>query len=233
MTVPERVNCPVASRARTIPKSMTRGPTGDSSTLEGLRVAIYHLGLVDGGQGRRDADRERVEIGSTQRAVGGHRLLQARAVDEVGGDPQRVLVQSGVQNWPGAEPPHAPRRCRFLPEPLPELGLTRQFGVDDLHRDPPSAAVFGKPHRAHPAAASRRTTRYGPIISTMSTALQNIRVKECLPSSKGEPLRSSWAGARARVAPLGSEERIWCGCRRARRWWRWCRCWKARTPMPA
>jgi hypothetical protein len=45
------------------------------------------------------------------------------------------------------------RRLRLAPEPPDELGIARQFRVDDLHRDRPAAGRAAQVDPAHPARA--------------------------------------------------------------------------------
>ncbi len=51
------------STAQAIPKSITRGPSGESSTFDGLRSRVHQAGAVDRGQGRRDAHRDPFHVG--------------------------------------------------------------------------------------------------------------------------------------------------------------------------
>ncbi len=110
-------------------------------------------GAVDGGERRRDADREALEVGAGQGPPLLDGLLQRRPVDELGDDVEGIAVEFGVQHGRGAEPADLPRRRHLAAEPLPERALAGQFPVDDLDGEPPAGAVLAEVDRPHAAAA--------------------------------------------------------------------------------
>jgi hypothetical protein len=143
----------VPCSAREIPKSITRGPSAAMRMLPGLRSRWTRprTWIACSASIRPPASRQTAASGS------GPDLATSSASDGPGhvgrGEPWRVVVGAGADDGGGVGAADGLRRFRLAPEPPRELGIARQFRVDDLHRDRPRPAgtAAGKP----PPAADR------------------------------------------------------------------------------
>ena len=143
----------VASSARAMPKSITLGLPGASSTLRGFRsrwmtpapwIAVSAVATPIATPCRLDGG---------QRAALVDHLGQARPVDVLDDQVGRVVVGVGVEHLGGAERRHLPGPVDLAAEPPPELVVRRQVGPHHLDRDQRPGRVAGQVDGAHAALA--------------------------------------------------------------------------------
>ena len=127
----------LASAAREMPKSMTRGPSSASSTFGGFRSrCTMPAAWIAPRPWASSAASASTDV-AAQRAVPGDRLGEGRPGDVGGGQPRHRCVYVGVNHRRREQAAHRPRRGDLAGEPVPEFGLPGQFGPG---RSPRSAA---------------------------------------------------------------------------------------------
>ncbi len=136
-----------------MPKSITLGLPGASSTLRGLRSRW----ITPAPWMAVSAVATPIATLCRLAAVSGPRSLdhlgQAGAVDVLDHQVGRVVVGVGVEHLGGAERRHLPGPVDLAAEPAPELVVGRQVGADHLDRDQPPPGVAGQVDGAHAALA--------------------------------------------------------------------------------
>ena len=154
-------------RAREIPKSITRGPSAAMRMLPGLRSRWTRPRpwIACSASLRPPASRQTAAFWHRPRAV--HQFGERRSWHVGRGEPGRAVVRAGVDNGRGVDAADRFRRLHLAPEPPHELGITRQFRVDDLDRDGPAAWRTAQVHPAHPAGAQ-------PCLQVENTHLPRI-----------------------------------------------------------
>ena len=193
--MPLRVSA-VASSARAIPKSITRGPSGASSTLDGLRSRCTTPAAWMACRASATPAISRNTIASGIGPFAADRLLQRRARHVGGHQPRRRGVRIGVEQLRGVQPVHPPGGLDLLPEAGPEVPVVAQVRPHHLERDAAARRAWtpGRPgpsrrRRAARAAGSRRSRRD----HRWPTAAQTPNLT---PSRRGDP--ESGPGARLR-----------------------------------
>ncbi len=143
-----------ASSALAMPKSMTRGPSMVSSTLDGLRSRwMIPAAWIAWSARASPAARIRTVRSGSGAALAGDDLLERGARDVAGGDPGGRGLGVRVQHRRGplaADPQCGPH---LLPEARAELLLVGEFGAHQLDRDGAPAVRTGQedlPHAAFP-----------------------------------------------------------------------------------
>jgi hypothetical protein len=160
--------CPVtvsrdASTARAIPKSITRGPPGESSTLAGFRSRLHQPGRVDRGQRLGEPAGQVGQGVLGHRPVGEHGVPQRRPFDELGGEPRRLAVRVGVEHARGEQAHDRRGRGDLPPEALPEAGVVGEVVADHLDgRAAPVRRGRGVDPAHMPPTPSLPTTRKRP-----------------------------------------------------------------------
>lgn len=151
MTAPVRVTT-LASTARAIPKSITRGPSGVSSTLDGLRSRCTSpWSWTARSAVARPAASVRSD-GFRQRPVlAVDHLLQGGAGDVLRRQPRSRGFGVGVEDLRGEPPTHLPGRLHLVSEAAAELGVAGQLRAYELDRRGPP--VRRAPHENGPHAA--------------------------------------------------------------------------------
>ena len=114
-----------ALQRREMPKSMTRGPSAASSTLDGLRSrwtspAAWIACSASASPAASAADR-----GCGQRAVVRHRLLERGTHDVLGGQPRPGCLRVGVDDTGGPEAADRAGHRHLAAEPLAEVRARR------------------------------------------------------------------------------------------------------------
>jgi hypothetical protein len=135
-----------------MPKSITRGPIGDSSTFAGFR-SVHDSRAVDRAEGRRHPDREMLEARSAHRAGIPDELVEVRPGHVLGDDVERLTVDPCVEYGGGAEPADAAGGRHLAAEPDAEGGVVREVEVDHLDGHALAGSGLGEVHRAHSASA--------------------------------------------------------------------------------
>ncbi len=145
------------SRARAIPKSMTRGPSMVTRTLDGLRSRWTIPAAWMSLEGVREPGGEDAHRVLGQRpVVVPDDLRQARPGDVPGGDPGDGGLGVGVEDGRRPVPPDAPRGGDLLPEAGPELVLLGQLPPDELDGDRTPPLGPGDVHMPHAARTEPR-----------------------------------------------------------------------------
>ena len=155
-TAPRAVVRPIRSAARATPKSITRGPSGATSTLDGFRSRCTRPGPVDRGQRLGAPGRQPAHRAHRQRAARQHQPGQRRRRHVRRGQPGQVGLRVGFHHRGGEHPAHLPGRRHLLREPGPETSLLGQLHPDRLDRDQPARGRTSQvdlAHRPGPQAA--------------------------------------------------------------------------------
>ena len=155
-TVPCEVEMLMRSAARATPKSITRGPSGATSTLDGFRSRCTRpTRWIESSASAHPAASHR-----TAATGSGPQARTSRLSDGAGhirgGQPGQVGLGIGLDDGGGEEPAHLARGRYLLREPVAESRLLGQLDPDRLHRDQPpgrGTAQEDLPHRPGPQAA--------------------------------------------------------------------------------
>ena len=150
MTVPVWVST-LASAAREIPKSITRGPSSASSTFEGFRSRCTRPAAWIAS---RPSASPAASV-STEATGSGPWASTASASD---GPATYAVASHGtgpcdvrIRHRRGEQPAHRPGSGHFPREPGPEPGLPGQLRADHLHRHQPAPGRTAQEHLAHTA----------------------------------------------------------------------------------
>ena len=148
---------------REMPKSITRGPSGDSSTFDGLRSRWITPAPWMAWERRGDPDRERLQIGAGQRPLLAYGLCQVRPLhvlrDEVGDRPSSIRIE----HRSGEHAADPPRRRDLAAEPGPELRVRGQLARMAFTATGRPPGETPRNTRPMPPWPSCPTSRYGPI----------------------------------------------------------------------
>ena len=149
----------IRSAALATPKSMTRGPSGDTSTLDGFRSRCTNPApWIDSSASAQPAASHRTAgTGSgpqvrTSVLSDGRRHVRGR-------QPRHVGLGIGRDDRGGEGPADPPGRGHLLGEAGAEVRLLRELDLDRLDRDQPPRgrpAEIDLPHRAGAQPADQR-----------------------------------------------------------------------------
>ena len=136
-----------------MPKSITRGPSGDSSTFEGFRsqctTPAAWMALRPSASPAARASAGRAAIGPSPVTASASEGPATYAVASHG----TGLSTSASSHQGGEQAAHPADRGDLAGEPHPELGIRGQLRADHLHRDRPAARGQAQEHISHAATA--------------------------------------------------------------------------------
>ncbi len=156
----------IRSAARATPKSITRGPSRATSTLDGFRSRCTRPALwIDSSASAQPAASHRT-AGTSSGPQARTSRLQRRGGHVGRGQPGHVSIGIGGDHGGGEDPADPPRRGHFMRETGPETGFLSEFNLDCLDRHQPAGGGLTQVHLAHGTGArgarARRMARSVP-----------------------------------------------------------------------